>query len=42
VVLSIPRWRGAMVRGTALAPSVAKRGIHLIAAQGKRRIKKGK
>ena len=30
-----------MVRGTALAPSVAKRGIHLIAAQGKRRIKKG-
>ena len=40
VVLSIPRWRGAMVRGTALAPSVAKRGIHLVAAQGKRRLKK--
>ncbi len=39
--LSIPRWRGAVVRGTALAPSVAKRGIGLIAAQGKRRIKKG-
>ena len=38
VVLSIPRWRGAVVRGTALAPSVAKRGIHLVAAQGKRRI----
>lgn len=41
VVLSIPRWRGAVVRGTALAPSVAKRGIHLVAAQGKRRINKG-
>jgi NAD(P)-dependent dehydrogenase (short-subunit alcohol dehydrogenase family) len=40
VILSIPRWRGAMVRGTAIAPSVAKRGIHLIAAQGKRRLKK--
>ena len=40
VVLSIPRWRGAVVRGTALAPSVAKRGIGLIAAQGKRRLKK--
>ena len=25
VVLSVPRWRGALVRGTALAPSVAKR-----------------
>ena len=42
VVLSIPRWRGAVVRGTALAPSVAKQGIGLVAAQGKRRIKKGK
>ena len=40
VVLSIPRWRGAVVRGTALAPSVAQRGIGLMAAQGKRRIKR--
>ena len=40
VVLSIPRWRGAVVRGTSLAPSVARRGYGLMAAQGKRRIKK--
>jgi len=38
VVLSIPRWRGALMRGTALAPSVAKRGMRLVEAQGKRAI----
>ena len=38
VVLSIPRWRGALMRGTALAPSVAKRGMKLVEAQGKRDI----
>ena len=40
VVLSIPRWRGALMRGTALAPSVAKRGMKLVEAQGKRAIAK--
>jgi hypothetical protein len=40
VVVSIPRWRGAIVRGTALAPSVAKQGMGLIAAQGARRLAK--
>ena len=38
VVLTIPRWRGALMRGTALAPSVAKRGMKLVEAQGKRNI----
>ena len=38
VVRSIPRWRGALVRTTALAPSVAKKGMRLIEAQGKRNI----
>jgi NAD(P)-dependent dehydrogenase (short-subunit alcohol dehydrogenase family) len=40
VVLSVPRWRGALVRSTALAPSIAKKGLRLIEAQGKRAIAK--
>ncbi len=42
VVLSIPRWRGAVVRGSALAPSVAKKGMRLLELQGKRAIAKKK
>jgi NAD(P)-dependent dehydrogenase (short-subunit alcohol dehydrogenase family) len=40
VVLSVPRWRGAVVRSSALAPSVAQKGLRLFAAQGKRNIAK--
>jgi hypothetical protein len=36
VVLSIPRWRGGVIRAAALAPSIAKRGTGLFAAQGRR------
>lgn len=36
VVLTVPRWRGAMARGAALAPSVAKHAMRLVEAQGKR------
>jgi short-subunit dehydrogenase len=38
VVLSVPRWRGALVRTTALAPSVAKKGTRLFEARGKRNL----
>ncbi|MGH3361173.1 MAG: SDR family oxidoreductase [Nocardioides sp.] len=38
VVLSIPRWRGALVRTSALAPSIAKKGMRLLELQGKRAI----
>ena len=38
VVRSVPGWRGGVIRTAALAPSVAKRGTHLFAAQGRRAI----
>ncbi len=40
VVLTVPRWRGALMRTGAVAPSVAKRGVRLFEAQGRRRIQK--
>ncbi len=40
VVRSVPSWRGGVVRVAALAPSVAKRGTALFAAQGRRAISK--
>jgi NAD(P)-dependent dehydrogenase (short-subunit alcohol dehydrogenase family) len=40
VVLSVPRWRGALVRTTALAPSLSKKGMRLVEAQGRRNIAK--
>ena len=40
VVLSIPRWRGGVVRASALAPSVSKKGLRLFEAMGKRAIAK--
>jgi NAD(P)-dependent dehydrogenase (short-subunit alcohol dehydrogenase family) len=36
VVRSLPAWRAALVRSTALGPSVAKRGTQLFAARGRR------
>jgi NAD(P)-dependent dehydrogenase (short-subunit alcohol dehydrogenase family) len=36
VVRSLPAWRSVLMRGTALAPSVAERGVGLFAAQGRR------
>lgn len=38
VVRSLPRWRGALVRSTALAPSVAEYGTSLFAARGRKLI----
>lgn len=40
VVRSVPGWRGAVVRTSALAPSVAARGMGLFVAQGKRALEK--
>jgi NAD(P)-dependent dehydrogenase (short-subunit alcohol dehydrogenase family) len=40
VVLSIPRWRGGVIRTAALAPSIAKKGTGLFAAQGRRALAK--
>ena len=40
VLLSIPRWRGGVVRVSALAPSVSKKGMRLFEAMGKRAIAK--
>lgn len=42
VVLTVPRWRGALMRAGSVAPSVAKRGVRLFEAQGRRRIEKRK
>jgi short-subunit dehydrogenase len=42
VVLTVPRWRGALARGAALAPSIAKKGTRLIEAQGRRNIARGR
>jgi len=36
VVRAIPAWRGGVVRASALAPSVAARGLALFVAQGRR------
>ena len=41
VVRAVPGWRGGLVRGSALAPSVAKRATNLFAAQGRRAIQRG-
>jgi NAD(P)-dependent dehydrogenase (short-subunit alcohol dehydrogenase family) len=38
VVRTLPAWRGALVRSSALAPSVAKQGTRLFAARGRRLI----
>ncbi len=40
VVRTVPTWRGALVRTTTLAPSVAKRAAPLFAARGRRVIEK--
>lgn len=40
VVLSLPRWRGALVRTTSFAPSVAMKGLPLFVALGRRAQKK--
>lgn len=36
IVLSLPRWRGGLVRATTLAPSMAMRGLPLFVALGRR------
>ena len=38
VVRTLPGWRGGLVRSSALAPSVAKYGTRIFAAQGRRMI----
>jgi len=38
VVLSVPRWRGGLVRAAALAPSVSKHGLRWFEAMGHRAI----
>jgi hypothetical protein len=38
VVRTVPAWRGALVRSSALAPSVAQHGTALFAARGRRLI----
>jgi NAD(P)-dependent dehydrogenase (short-subunit alcohol dehydrogenase family) len=38
LVRSVPSWRGALVRSTTLAPSVAQHGTQLFAARGRRAI----
>jgi NAD(P)-dependent dehydrogenase (short-subunit alcohol dehydrogenase family) len=40
VVRAVPGWRGGLVRVSALAPSVAKKGTKLFAAQGRRAIER--
>ena len=40
VVRSLPRWRGAVVRTSTLAPSMGRPAVRLFAAQGRRRIEK--
>lgn len=40
VLLSVPRSRGAVVRASALAPSLSRRAIKLVEARGKRAIAK--
>lgn len=38
VLLSVPRWRGGVVRVSAVAPSISKKGMRLFEALGKRAI----
>ncbi len=40
IVRTLPAWRGALVRTTTLAPSVARRAAPLFAARGRRVIAK--
>jgi NAD(P)-dependent dehydrogenase (short-subunit alcohol dehydrogenase family) len=40
VVRTVPGWRGAVMRGTSLAPSQAAGGMKLFALQGRRRVRK--
>ncbi|MBF4161686.1 SDR family NAD(P)-dependent oxidoreductase [Nocardioides acrostichi] len=40
VVRTLPAWRGALLRGTALAPGLAARGTAAFAAQGRRAMKR--
>lgn len=39
VLRTVPTWRGALMRGISLAPSVASRGTALFAAQGRRSLR---
>lgn len=38
VIRTVPAWRAAVMRATSLAPSVARQGIGVFAAQGKNRL----
>ncbi|QZY29672.1 SDR family NAD(P)-dependent oxidoreductase [Nocardioides coralli] len=38
VLLSVPRWRGGVVRTAAVAPSLSRHAMRLVAAQGRRTI----
>jgi NAD(P)-dependent dehydrogenase (short-subunit alcohol dehydrogenase family) len=38
VLRTVPRWRGGLVRAASLAPSVSKRAMRLVEAQGRRTI----
>ncbi len=40
VVVSLPGWRGALVRTTALAPSVAMKGLPVFRGMGRRVMRK--
>jgi len=39
-VRAVPAWRGGVIRASALAPSVAARGLGLFVAQGRRAMKR--
>ncbi|QBR92281.1 SDR family oxidoreductase [Nocardioides euryhalodurans] len=38
VLLSVPRWRGGLVRASAVAPSVSKQAMRVVEAQGRKAI----
>jgi len=40
ILRTVPGWRGGVMRGSALAPSIASRGIGLFAAQGRRALRR--
>jgi NAD(P)-dependent dehydrogenase (short-subunit alcohol dehydrogenase family) len=42
IIRTLPAWRGALVRATTLAPSVAAKGTGLFAAQGRRAMSRGR
>jgi len=42
VVRTLPAWRGALLRATTLAPSVAAKGTEVFAAQGRKAIARGR